>query len=91
MRSLADDKHVIVYPNPVKEGETINIQFANKNVSYTIRVFNSLGKLEYISTVNTEERRESYPVLLKQLSAGFYQMEVTSSDGFHQIQKVVIQ
>jgi hypothetical protein len=71
-----------VYPNPIQNG-IINLKFVNQpGGNYKIRLFNHLGQVVLIKTINHNEGIESEKIKCKSKPAfGYYILEIDSPEG----------
>jgi Secretion system C-terminal sorting domain len=86
-------KRVVVYPNPLKEGENIRLQFIDQKAgTYQVRLYNYLGQVVFNSTVSISDGDSSYQLSTQDyLASGFYHLEVTTNDGVRLCTRVLIQ
>ena len=80
-----------ISPNPV-EGNTVNLQFANKpGGNYTIRLVNNAGQILFSSIKNHAGGSATQIMELPtSVAKGAYQLEIIAPDNTRQIQKLLI-
>lgn len=82
----------LVYPNPVKTGSTITIQFANQNIgSYKLCLYNYIGQVIHRSIVDSWGDDAFCKFSLQGVPAGYYQLEIIANNGMRSISKIIVQ
>lgn len=80
---------IIVYPNPVTNGN-IKLQFTNMpQGDYQVRILNNLGQLISAKQITHTQGSGTETIQLKGISKGVYQVEITKPDNTKIIQKVI--
>jgi len=80
------DLPVIIYPNPARQNERINI-IANLPFSYSIQIYDATGKLIQAKTLNAFTNY----IPPYTLSKGVYFIKIISKDGKPGVQKLIVQ
>lgn len=80
------DLPVIVYPNPGKQNERINI-IASLPFTYSIQIFDAMGKLVQVQSLNGFTNYIPPYALAK----GIYFIKIISEDGKLGVQKLIVQ
>ena len=84
---------ISVNPNPVKRGETIEVQFSNSNVSnLSILLYNQLGQSVLNTSIHISAKVGSYTFIIpSNLSEGCYQLVMVEDDKNRVVQKLIVQ
>jgi hypothetical protein len=84
---------IAVYPNPVKEGQNISIQFINpKTEKYEIHLYNFLGQTVTHMSVKAASGSSIHTLALpQQLIAGTYLLEILNENGDRTMRKIIVQ
>lgn len=91
VQSIKVDKmdQVSVYPNPVRQQETLNFAFANtENQETTIRIIDAAGKEVYAAQFQNES---TLSIPLPNLSEGIYYAAIYNRGDLSEIKKVLVQ
>lgn len=73
-----DIEKISLFPNPVKDNLTLNIQFKTMN-NFTLKIINSIGQLLYSELLQGKDILKT--ISLQQFSRGIYQLFITTDDG----------
>ena len=76
-----------VYPSLVKKGSDITIEFPESVSKKTIQVFDNLGKS--VENILVKDGMLKYSI--SKYSIGIYYISITSSDGWTELHKIVIE
>lgn len=80
--SAINSEKTIIYPNPADQNTLV--QFSNTNETYTLSIFNILGK----SVRQSNGLRNSFVIQREGLSSGVYFVQITDSKGQTSTQKL---
>jgi hypothetical protein len=81
LSDLVSEK-TLIFPNPADQ--TTLVQFSNTNETYTVSVFNILGK----RVRQSNNLRSSFAIQREGLSSGIYFVQITDSKGQTSTQKL---
>lgn len=80
---------IVVYPNPVTNGN-IKLQFTNMpHGDYQVRILNNLGQLISAKQINHTRGTGTELLQIKGITKGIYQVEINKPDNTKIIQKVI--
>ncbi len=93
--SISDDiainKSIVgdVYPNPAKEEASIDFSIL-KSTKVKLIVLNNLGQTCYNEDIKLTAGYHKHTINTQQLEAGFYTIQITTSEGIRMVKKFVI-
>ncbi len=83
----ADNYRIFIYPNPVREKLTVNIE-ADTPKKFRLMLFNNQGKTIYSDQITT--RKEKYYIETQQFPEGVYYLRIHTNEHVH-TRKIVVQ
>jgi hypothetical protein len=82
-------RNLNIYPNPVKRGESVQIDYDFSNIErqgLIVEVFNTLGQRVYM------ERANVYPLTIKQFPmSGIYMVRITTGNDLQFYGRIVVE
>ncbi|MBL4576973.1 MAG: T9SS type A sorting domain-containing protein [Flavobacteriales bacterium] len=80
---------VNVYPNPALGNQTIRVAIAGKPADHNISIYDGFGKIVYNETVSPPYKAVGHEIILQDLAAGVYFVNV-QGQGFSQTRRLVV-
>lgn len=89
---MEGDKSFDIFPNPISDGQKINISYPNKNnLEKRVHVVNSMGAVVFESVLNNQDGENNYIFDLPKLPVGIYFVSIFENMNFVEVKKLLVQ